>query len=105
MEEIETGERNWCDDFGNYKSIIPTYPTQQGTAQNEGTQERLKKSEVYWCKAYQVNQCELQSPHMAVLKQDELPVPVLHICATCWNLCKKQEKHPEIDPQCPSKKL
>ena len=41
------------------------------------------RNELYWCKNYQRNNFSDTSPHMAQIKADEPPVPVLHYCALC----------------------
>lgn len=56
-----------------------------------------RKAEVYWCKGYQWNNCQEKSPHMLQLKQDEPPVPVLHICAYCLQKENRREEHPEAE--------
>ena len=101
MEDIESGESLWQDDFSSYETMIPNSVAVVNTLVSEN---KAKKTDIYWCKAYQTGGCDLQSPHMAVLKTDNPPVPVLHICASCWNQHKKRREHPETDPMCLAKK-
>ena len=104
IEEIETGDCKWTDDFSSYEAMIPT-----GNVSNYNISvvnvEHKKKAEIYWCKAYQNNSCKLTSSHISVIKADEPPVPVLHICATCWGQFKKRPEHAEVDSACPAKKV
>ena len=102
MEEVETGASNWADDFSSYETMLPQSPATM-PAQVPTDKDKKKNVDVYWCKNYQHGQCELSSPHMAIIKSDEPPVPVLHICAACWAL-KKRREYPENDPTCPQKK-
>ena len=60
------------------------------------------KVEVYWCKAYQKNTCIEKHPHMAQIRPDEHPVPVVHMCAHCFQKENRREEHPEVE--CPVKK-
>ena len=57
----------------------------QGSELGLTKQTSKKNFEVYWCKLFQAGGCELEAPHMLQIKQDENPVPVLHICAYCWS--------------------
>ena len=99
MDEVESGDCQWYDDFSSYETMIPP---QAVTV--EHLDRKPKSTEVYWCKAYQSNSCDQKSPHMAVIKSEEAPVPVLHICALCWLNSRKRREHPESDVACPSKK-
>ena len=101
MEEIEMGDKEWLDDFSSYETMLPSMGT-QGTEVIGSVKGNKKNFEVYWCKAYQMGGCELDSPHMAQIKQDENPVPVLHICAYCWSNYKKRKEHLEME--CGAKK-
>ena len=100
MEEIESGEANWEDDFSSYETMLTPLVTMG--SQVTDSKSGKKQYEVYWCKAYQTGNCEVSAPHMAQIKPDEPMVAVLHICATCWSLHKKRREHAEQD--CPTKK-
>lgn len=115
VESIEMGEETWTSDFSHYETMIPKGPS----TEKEKDKEREKvvdkkfdlkadskptKLEVYWCKEYQKGECNQTSPHMSQLKADEKPVPVLHICAACWQKNCKRKEHPETDTSCPTKK-
>ena len=107
IKEVELGERDWIDDFSGHETVLPTCgPTVVNGSGGTGKERSdVKKSvEVYWCKAFQTGTCDQTPPHMVQIKQDEPPVPVLHICASCWNTQRKRRDHPEGDPMCPSKK-
>ena len=97
MEEIEMGEKTWLDDFSSYETMLPSVTT-QGGYRNKGQ----KQVEIYWCKQFQTNSCELVSPHMCQIKPEESPVPILHICAYCWTNYRKRKEHMEVE--CPAKK-
>ena len=102
MEEIELGERTWNDDFTQYEMMLPNVvssntmqvPVQNTVAEKSGTKKPI---EVYWCKNFQTKNCELNPPHLAQIKPDESPVPVLHICANCWSNGRKCKEHAKID--------
>ena len=63
IEEVECGEAEWQCDFSSYETMIPP---QQAVVETRYTEKKIKQSDVYWCKAYQTNSCELKSPHMAM---------------------------------------
>ena len=111
IDEIELGDRTWNDDISSFETLLTLNPAPMPntntsaavTSHNTSNNITLRKTaEVYWCKAFQTNSCELPSPHMAQIKVDEPQVPVLHICATCWGNTKKRREHPEIE--CNAKK-
>ena len=62
----------------------------------------VRKGEVFWCKKFQKKICKEKSPHLAQLKQDEPPVPVVHPCAVCLQKDGRMLEHSEVD--CPEKK-
>ena len=98
IEEIELGKRSWDDDFSNYEAMLSSC---QVNHDNGNHIERGRK-EVYWCKNFQVGTHKQNPPHMAQLKNDEPPVPVVHICVHCWSTSHKRKDHMEMD--CPLKK-
>ena len=100
MEEIELGEHDWTDDFSGYETMLPTATASVGEIVTNAP--KVKKYEVYWCKAYQNATCELSAPHMMQIRPEEPAVPVMHICAHCWTNSKKRREHRENE--CPSKK-
>ena len=106
IEDVETGEGPWADDYSGYETMVHNTPTSNtSTVMTTVTDRPQKKSpDIYWCKLYQQGRCEQSSPHMAVIRQDDGPVPVLHICAACWGIQKRRKEHPECDPTCPAKK-
>ena len=97
IEEVEAGDCSWTDDFSSYETMIPQPMVNE-------IKEKKKPSEVYWCKQYQTGQCDKSSPHMTTIRMDEGPVPVIHICAQCWNIHRKRREHPDSDVNCPTKK-
>ena len=105
IEEVETGECSWADDFSSYETMI-TQAVVNANAPFASQASILAKKplDTYWCKNYQNNACEQTSPHMAVIRTEDGPVPVQHICAACWGINKKKKEHPENDPACPAKK-
>ena len=99
IESVEIGEAEWMDSFEHYENMI----TLQQTVEHRREYEpRDRKPEVYWCKAYQWGSCTEKTPHMAQIKQDEPPLPVLHICTLCLQRENHREEHPEVE--CPAKK-
>ena len=101
IEEIELGEKEWTDDFSSNEMmlLVQTGEGHQGVVVGEKTK---KTNEVYWCKLFQVGGCDKSSPHMAQLKPDDMPVPVVHMCAFCWINNKKKMDHGEAE--CAAKK-
>ena len=82
--------------------------TSTGTVQKDKKKEEKEKgkkqTEVYWCEEHQCNNYSEKSPHMASIKIDEPLVPVMHICATCWQWDKKRKEHPETDGSCSNRR-
>ena len=88
IEEVKLGDQDWTDDFSGHETVLPTCGpvAVNGNASNKDKNDLSKKTaDIYWCKAYQTGACDQSPPHMVQIKQDEPPVPVLHICASCWN--------------------
>ena len=110
IDEIEQGESDWSDDFSGHETILPSMQnynqvSNEKTGGHKGEdKKRGGNIEVYWCKNYQSGNCEQTSPHMAQIRPDEPMVPVVHMCASCWNAGRKRKEHPEGDPACPTKK-
>ena len=104
IEEVELGEKNWSDNFSGYETMLPSINTVINPgATTESASHKIKKNyEVYWCKAFQTNTCELNAPHMAQIKPEEPHVPVLHICAYCWSNFRRRKDHMEVE--CMAKK-
>ena len=105
IESVELREADWSDDFGHYETMIPPAgwcQNMDNRRENEGVRPpKERKTEYYWCKAYQKNNCNDRSPHMAVLRQDEPPVPVMHMCA--WYLQRDGQREDHLEAECPSK--
>ena len=101
IEEIEMGECTWADDFSGYETMIANA---QSVHVPQNTSVAKKPVDVFWCKNYQNGTCDSISPHMTILRQEDGPVPVQHICAACWSISKKRREHPENDGSCPLKK-
>ena len=118
VDEIELGNHDWTDDFSGYETMVPlpqhsavtstggnkTLAATRGDDKKSDDRKKSSSFEVYWCKDFQQGKCDSQVPHMAQLKNDEPPVPVLHICAACWMQTKKRKDHAEQDATCPLKK-
>ena len=114
IEEVEQGDSDWTDDFSGHETMLPSIMMQQqhnsntfassATGRKSEEDKKSRNIEIYWCKGFQTGTCELSSPHMAQVRPDEPQVPVIHICASCWNVHKKKREHPEGDPSCPTKK-
>ena len=102
IESVELGEASWVEDFGHYETMIPVHTTTDIKRESEhhrGTKDR--KVETYWCKAYQRNTCTERSLHMALIRHDEPPALMVHVCASCMQKEGRREEHPEIE--CPKK--
>ena len=105
IESVELGESLWTDDFNHYETMIPLAHGLWGMEKSdvEGSRRnKERKLEVFRCKAFQKNNCTEKAPHMAHIKMDEPPVPVLHVCASCLQKENRREEHSELD--CPAKK-
>ena len=98
IELVELGEEMWCSDFSHYETMVPVGGVGRSEMRPE-TRKEKRETELYWCKPYQKNQCMESSPHMASIKVDEPPVPVLHICARCWMRERRRADHPETECQ------
>ena len=112
VDEMELGTVDWTHDFSSYETMVvpashvnPAVQTST-TAAAKATPNSACKGQtgVFWCKEFQHGRCEQKPPHMAQIKPDEMPVPVLHICASCLQNGRKRKDHAENDPTCPSKK-
>ena len=101
IESVEMGEAAWTDDFGHYETMIPFAMHQDRKEVEEHRKGKDKRTEVFWCKGFQKNTCTDKAPHMSVIRNDEPPVPVLHVCASCLQREGKHEDHPECE--CPKK--
>ena len=102
IEEVELGERTWNDDFSSHENVLAAWQPQLIGEPGNVSDKGRKQQEVYWCKLYQTGSCEQHAPHMAQLRAEDPPVPVLHICAFCWANFKKRKEHPEAE--CTTKK-
>ena len=102
LESIELGEETWFSDFSHYESMVPNVIRQDIKEIRIPTIKSKDRMEIYWCKMYQRNSCLEKSPHMAQLKPDEPPIPVVHCCAHCLQKDNRRMEHPESE--CPGKK-
>ena len=102
IESVELGEASCLDDFSHYETMISVVGPQEKKDGDEHRRSKDRKKEVFWCKGYQRKSCTEKSPHMVVIKGDEPPVPVLHICANCLQKDNRREEHPECE--CMAKK-
>ena len=90
LESIELGEETWLSDFSHYEVMLP--------APVKSEKERKQnKQDLYWCKQYQRGSCKENSPHLVQIRMDEPPVPVLHICAACYQRDGRRLEHAEQD--------
>ena len=101
LESIEMGEENWVSDFSHYENMLLMTGSGNNTVNTIQTERRKEKMEVYWCKPYQRNACNERSPHLMSIRNDEPPVPVIHVCAACLQRENKRLEHPESE--CPKK--
>ena len=103
LESIELGEETWLSDFSHYESMIPTIfkPESRDKERSELRKCDKEKVKVFWCKNYQRNNCTESSPHMAQVRPEDPPVPVLHLRASCLQPEGKRVEHPEAE--CPAK--
>ena len=108
IDSIELGEASWLDDFSHFETMVPcpVHHQQEGKNASTSTPEQDKKRtgdklEVYWCKNYNKGTCNEKSPHMAILKSDQPEIPVVHICAFCYQ--KENIRQPHSEAECPKK--
>ena len=101
VDSIELGEETWNSDFSHYETMVPLGRSVE-RKEKGADRKKTDKLEAYWCKAYNKTGCNQNSPHMAIVKVDEPEVPVIHMCAHCWQTNNKRLEHREAD--CPSKK-
>ena len=102
MDEIESGESEWVDDFMGFETMLPLAIGGGGGVSGTENKVNQKNLEVYWCKPYQTGACDLPAPHMMQIKPDEPAVLVVHICAYCWTIFRHRKDHMEMD--CAAKK-
>ena len=96
------GEETWSSDFTHYESMLPSVCKTEAKDRKEIPRKDKDRLEVYWCKNFQHNSCQESSPHLMYLRPEEPPVPVLHICALCWQRDNRRAEHSEQD--CSAKK-
>ena len=98
LESIELGEETWENDFGHYETMVPCVKHTEKLSKEKTEHKEGKKDKVdlYWCKNYNKGTCTEKEPHMATLKNDET-VPVVHICAYCWQKYTTRRTHTELD--------
>ena len=60
---------------------------------------RSSKDKVWFCSAFQKNNCNLASPHQLNIKGVEREVK--HVCAACLIKTKKLANHAELSSVCP----
>ena len=99
LESIKLGEETWLSDFSHYESMIPTTfkPESRDKERSELWKRDKEKVEVFWCKNYQRNNCTESSLHMAQVRPENPPVPVLHLCVLCLQREGKRAEHPEAE--------
>ena len=87
-------------DFTHYETMVPRQSANR-IKNDKKDKKKSEKQEVFWCKQFQKGVCTDKSPHMATIKQDEPPVPVMHICAHCFQKDNSRAEHGEAE--CPKK--
>ena len=110
VESIELGEATWQDDFTHYEAMVTRLGGYTSKEMDKGADKvdrmdkksKTDKFEVYWCKQFQKGLCSEKGIHLATIKTDEPPVPVMHICAHCYQKDNVRKDHPESE--CTSKK-
>ena len=101
VDSIELGETTWRSDFTHYESQLFKFRVEKDKDKEVKKPEKSDKPDIYWCKPYQKGTCTEKSPHMMTIKQGESPVPVIHICAHCYQKENRRMEHGESE--CPKK--
>ena len=96
VESIELGDEVWTSDFTHYENLI-TRATVKTEPKEVKDKVKKERGDIYWCKAFQKGNCSEKSPHMMTLKPEDEPVPVLHICAYCFQKDNSRKEHAEQD--------
>ena len=109
LREIELGRKTWADDFQYVESVVlakfkpklkPSFSTSTSENKNKVSSLQEDGSESIWfCSKFQRNKCPHKSAHSVVLKGKMRLAK--HICASCWQLDRKQLNHPECSSACP----
>lgn len=118
LREIELGLGSWGDDFTYVETAVlsryrirtknqsepvlqlrPRYSSSQTNVfqSNFGGHDDTK---IWFCSKYQRNKCSFKSSHVVTTKNGKSRF-AKHICASCWQLDKKELDHPECSSACP----
>jgi hypothetical protein len=71
-----------------------------GLPQEKVSTGTIDDKSVWFCSKFQRNKCSLKSAHVVTSKGGKTRF-AKHICATCWDLDKKELPHPECSSACP----
>ena len=90
IESIELGEAEWTSNLEHFKSRVPVTVIYQETKELRNTvgkekekkEKREETSGSLLVQGVSGGTCTETVPHMASIKPEEPPVPVLHVCAT-----------------------
>lgn len=91
--EIERGLARWGDSFTHLESR-----TLYGSVKSSSTRTS-NTTPVLFCRDFQRGTCTHNRDHHGSVKGVQRWVR--HICASCWNAHRKQERHRENSPACP----
>ena len=107
--EIERGRRLWGDDFSglinsivrraSYSFMQPGYRAEERVGYGQYSGARF----LWYCSDYNRGNCDKESPHQSAMKIKGVVREVVHMCATCYNMNKTENHHPEHSTECPLK--
>ena len=100
VRAVEQQDISWGDDFRSLEETVLDPFDRVPKKPHESS--KGNKSEVWFCKDFNKNNCTLDSPHDAIIGKNKRKVQ--HICAACWIKKKDKKSHAEVDVACPLKK-
>lgn len=90
------GDTKWMDSLWYLDAQVSAKKTEKHD--KEKPDKKSKTVDNLWCKDYQHDLCDQDSPHKAWIGDDVKLV--VHFCATCWDKDKKKCEHPEKSSVC-----
>ena len=103
MRGMETGREDWSFDIKEYEDML-NVGTGKGYA---GREEKVVKKgrDTFFCGPFQKGECDLDSPHLGTIGQDNVQRMVYHICSGCLLKDRRKLHHPNGGPGCLHLKL
>ena len=106
LTEVENGMRCWGDETARLeqKILMPfAKKTVSSVKTGKGDKptffKRPDEEKVWFCSAYNRNNCSYREPHLT--KFNDKTYVVQHICATCYQKDKRKQFHREKSADCP----